>query len=124
MQGPVCFVDPPISASALPDTLFADCMVIRNVIFRVDEIIFREADAGKLLACVLEHGCFYGLAEMFAPHPAAHAVTPYSKQWRISTGDFALIPAHELDQVGLLLKENSATCANRISVHSPHPLQL
>ena len=64
MQGPVHFVDTPISASALPDTLFADGMVVRHMHLRVGDIIFREADAGKQFACICLPACWNTAASM------------------------------------------------------------
>ena len=97
MKGPVHFVDTPIRMSAhLPDTLCADSMVVRHMTLRVGDVIFREASAGKLLACVLEGGFFYGLVEMFT---FADEETLHAKAWRVRTGDIELIPAHEMDQV-------------------------
>ena len=95
LKGSCCFLDPPVATNVLPDTLFADSMMVWGMPLRVDDVVFYDRNAGKLVACALENGLFYGLVEMFI---AKEVTSPCAQVWQIDTGDVKLVPAVDLTQ--------------------------
>ena len=70
----------------------------------VDDVVFRNDDAGLLRACVFEDEELYGVVEMWA-HIAD--VTPDASRWQSQTGQIRLYPASELDQAAGLTNTRS-----------------
>ena len=96
LSGPCCFLDnSPVRMDVPPDALFADSMQVWDMEMQVDDIIFHQDSAGKLLACVLEEGSFYGIVEMFIETAVvSHVLKPGESTLAISE----VVPAHEMDQ--------------------------
>ena len=96
LEGHSCLLDNnPIRLNELPGTCFGACMQVHSMMLSVDDVVFRNDDAGLLRACVFEDGELYGVVEMWA-HIAD--VTPDASRWQSQTGQIRLFSASALDQ--------------------------
>ena len=105
LEGHSCMLDQtPMRVDSLPGTCFGTCMQVHCMMLSVDDVVFRNDDAGLLRACVFEDEELYGVVEMWAH---IDDVTPNASRWQSQTGQFRLYRASELDQAAGLTNTRS-----------------
>jgi len=91
-RGPCMFEGSTRIIPALPNTVFAESMVIWAASFSVGDVVLYQNAAGELCACALEAGMYYGVVDMF---DHVQSITRFGHKWQ-SVGNIKLIPARDL----------------------------
>ena len=96
LHGDCCFLgESSYQCDGLPNTRFGRSIVVWGMHLYAGDVVFHGSDAAELRLFALEDNEFHAIVEVFEEECV---VTPWTKIWRVGTGDFRLVQANELDQ--------------------------